>query len=309
MQPGLCLISAEEKPQPPFEMIRPALPLLAKLITMDDAEVITDAAWALSYISDDNNPSNNKIQAVIEHGVLPRLVQCLNHHLTSVQVPALRCIGNVVTGDDRQTSAVLACKPLPFLLGLMSHRKKGIKKEACWTISNITAGSGEQIQQVLEANMIPPLVCILREETFDIQKEAAWAISNATSGGTTSQIRFLVEHGAIPALCDLLPCADAKVTMVALEGIENILRNGKKEAAKTNQLNPYSDAVEECGGLDHLEALQRHDNEEIYDKAVKVIREYFESEEVDDGSSVPEVDVSKNQFGFGMVGAPTTFSF
>jgi hypothetical protein len=297
------------KPQPKFELIRDVLPLLAKLITMEDTEVITDATWALSYISDDNGPQNNKIQAVIDHGVLPRLVQCLNHHQTSVQVPALRCIGNIVTGDDKQTSAVLACNPLPFLLGLMSHRKKGIKKEACWTVSNITAGSGEQIQRVIEANLIPPLVCMMREETFDIQKEAAWAISNATSGGNTNQIRFLVQNGAIPALCNLLSCADPKITMVALEGIENILRSGKREASKASVLNPYCDAVEECGGLDQLEALQRHDNEDVYDKSVRVLREYFESEEVDNGATVPVVDFSKNQFGFGVSGAQTTFSF
>lgn len=119
------------KPQPKFEQICGVLPMLAKLVMMDDVEVITDAIWALSYISDDTGATNNKIQAVIDHGVLPRLVQCLNHHQTSVQVPALRCIGNIVTGDDKQTSAALACNPLPYILGLMSHRKKGIKKEAC----------------------------------------------------------------------------------------------------------------------------------------------------------------------------------
>jgi len=287
------------KPQPKFEQIANVLPMLAKLVMMDDVEVITDATWALSYISDDTGPTNNKIQAVIDHGVLPRLVQCLNHHQTSVQVPALRCIGNIVTGDDKQTSAALACNPLPFILGLMSHRKKGIKKEACWTISNITAGNGDQIQRVIDANLIPPLVTMLRDESFDIQKEAAWAISNATSGGSSTQIRFLAENGVIPALANLFSCTDPKIIMVALEGIENILRAGKREAAKSCTTNPYLDAVEECGGLDGLEGLQRHDNEEIYDRAVRVLREHFESEEAEEPSA-PVVDFSKNQFSFGL---------
>lgn len=299
------------KPQPKFEQIHQVLPILAKLIMMDDAEVITDATWALSYISDDTGPTNQKIQAVIDHGVLPRLVQFLNHHQTSVQVPALRCIGNIVTGDDKQTSAALACNPLPFILGLMSHRKKGIKKEACWTISNITAGNGEQIQRVIDANLIPPLVTLLREESFDIQKEAAWAISNATSGGNASQIRFLAENGVIPALCGLFSCSDPKIIMVALEGIENILRSGKKESAKSSTANPYTDAVEECGGLDSLEGLQRHDNEEIYDRSIRVLREHFESEEAEEPSSAPSVDFSKNQFSFGLANAAgsTGYSF
>lgn len=299
------------KPQPKFEQIHQVLPMLAKLIMMDDTEVITDATWALSYISDDTGPTNQKIQAVIDHGVLPRLVQFLNHHQTSVQVPALRCIGNIVTGDDKQTSAALACNPLPFILGLMSHRKKGIKKEACWTVSNITAGNGEQIQRVIDANLIPPLVTMLREESFDIQKEAAWAISNATSGGSATQIRFLAENGVIPALCGLFSCSDPKIVMVALEGVENVLRSGKKESAKSCGANPYTDAVEECGGLDSLEGLQRHDNEEIYDRSIRVLREHFESEEAEEPSSAPAVDFSKNQFSFGLgnTASSTGYSF
>lgn len=297
------------KPQPEFEQIKDIVPMVAQLVQMDDTEVLTDSCWALSYISDDNGPNNRKIQSVIDAGVSARLVQCLGHHTTSVQVPALRCVGNIVTGDDTQTQAVLACNPLPALVGLMSHRKRSIRKEACWTISNITAGNSDQIQLVLAANIIPPLVNMLRDSEFDIQKEAAWAISNATSGGNPEQIRFLVANGCIPALCDLFECQDAKMVMVALEGIENILKIGKKDAEMSG-LNKFAEIVEECGGLDDLEELQRHENEEIYKKCVKIIQEYFESEE-DGEDNMPGVDTNTNTFAFGApnVGANTTFSF
>jgi len=287
------------KPQPRFEQIEAIVPMVAQLVRMDDTEVLTDSCWALSYISDDNGPTNRKIQSVIEAGVCQRLVQCLSHHTTSVQVPALRCVGNIVTGDDLQTQAVLAADPLPALLGLMSHRKKSIRKEACWTISNVTAGNAEQIQLVLNANIIPPLVNLLRDSEFDIQKEAAWAISNATSGGTPAQISFLVQMNAIPALCDLFTCSNARVVMVALEGIENILNVGKLEGDKTTGVNRFAELVEECQGLDNLEELQRHQNEEIYNKCVKILRDFFDSEEEEVGDA-PVVDASSNQFQFGM---------
>ncbi|KAJ6309486.1 hypothetical protein OIU77_015282 [Salix suchowensis] len=58
------------KPQPSFDQVKPALPALARLIHSNDEEVLTDACWALSYLSDG---TNDKIQAVIEAGVCPRL--------------------------------------------------------------------------------------------------------------------------------------------------------------------------------------------------------------------------------------------
>ncbi|GKV18460.1 hypothetical protein SLEP1_g28837 [Rubroshorea leprosula] len=62
------------KPQPPFDQVKPAIPALARLIHSNDEEVLTDTCWALSYLSDG---TNDKIQAVIEAGVCPRLVELL----------------------------------------------------------------------------------------------------------------------------------------------------------------------------------------------------------------------------------------
>ncbi|KAG9157205.1 hypothetical protein Leryth_004881 [Lithospermum erythrorhizon] len=132
------------KPQPPFEQVKPALPAIAHLVHSNDEEVLTDACWALSYLSDG---TNDKIQAVIESGVCPRLVELLAHPSPSVLIPALRTVGNIVTGDDLQTQAIIDHQALPLLLNLLSGDfKKSIKKEACWTISNITAGNRNQIQ-------------------------------------------------------------------------------------------------------------------------------------------------------------------
>lgn len=54
--------------------VKPALPILRQLIYLNDEEVLTDACWALSYLSDG---PNEKIQAVIEAGVCQRLMELL----------------------------------------------------------------------------------------------------------------------------------------------------------------------------------------------------------------------------------------
>jgi hypothetical protein len=294
------------KPQPEFSYVADALPVLSRVIQSKDPEVLTDACWALSYLSDDPNedgPHNQKIQKVIDAHVPTRLIQLLLNKNTNVQIPALRTVGNIVTGDDMQTQVVINGGALPSLSALLNSPVRGIKKEACWTISNITAGNADQIQRVIDARIMPYLVNILEVSEFDIKKEAAWAISNATTGGNPQQKRYLADVGVIPGLCSLFEVDDVKIVMIALEGVENILRVGKADAEQKGTVNQYADIVEECGGLDKLEDLQHGDNRQIYDKSVSIIREFFGEEDPVAPGMVPVT----TQSGMLAFGAPAAF--
>ncbi|KHG14170.1 Importin subunit alpha-1 -like protein [Gossypium arboreum] len=236
---ALMPLLAQGKPQPPFDQVRPALPALERLIHSNDEEVLTDACWALSYLSDG---TNDKIQAVIEAGVCPRLVELLLNPSPSVLIPALR-----------------------------------------------TA--------VINAGIIGPLVSLLQNAEFDIKKEAAWAISNATSGGTHEQIKYLVSQGCIKPLCDLLACPDPRIITVCLEGLENILKVGEAEkAVGAGEFNYCAQLIEDAEGLEKIENLQSHDNNEIYEKAVKILETYWLEE---DEETLPPGDGTQQSFYFG----------
>jgi len=63
-----------KNPAPDFAKVAPCLPVLANLLNHTDFDVLADACWALSYLSDG---PNDKIQAVIDAGVCKRLVDLL----------------------------------------------------------------------------------------------------------------------------------------------------------------------------------------------------------------------------------------
>jgi importin subunit alpha-6/7 len=263
-----------KNPPPDWAHLHACLPSLAKLVYSLDEEILIDSCWAISYLSDG---PNEKIQAVIESGVPRRLVELLMHPSPPVQTPALRSVGNIVTGDDMQTQVMINCGVLPALVNLLSSPKDGIRKEACWTISNITAGNTEQIQAVIDSGIIPPLIHLLNQSDFKTKKEACWAISNATSGGLAKpeQIRYLVEQGCIRPLCDLLSSMDNKIIQVALDALENILKVGQMDRARNPpHQNDYAFLIEDCGGMEKIHNAQQNANQEIYKKAYDIIDQY-----------------------------------
>ena len=149
-----------------------------------------------------------------------------------------------------------------------------------------------------------------------VANEALWAISNATACGDEEIISYLVDQGIIKGLCqyfenkfygqDYNERMDKLIT-VTLECIENILFVDNKIEKK------YATEFEEFGGTRFLEYLQSDDNisELVYDKAVNLIKVYFDGQSEDDifganngNNNANDVDLScgnnGSQFAFGL---------
>ncbi|XP_067621295.1 importin subunit alpha [Eurosta solidaginis] len=271
-----------KNPSPPFDEIKRLLPVLSQLLLGADVQVLADACWALSYVTDDEN---QKIQAVVDTGAVTRLVSLLGSDEPSIIVPALRSVGNIVTGTDLQTDAVIAAGGLPRLGVLLQHQKNNIVKEAAWTVSNITAGNQKQIQAVIDAGIFTQIRQVLEKGDFKSQKEAAWAVTNTTTSGTPEQIIDLIEkYQILKPFCDLLDAKDPRTIKVVLSGITNLFVLAEKLGGTENLCL----MVEEMGGLDKLEKLQEHENEEIYKKAFALVDTYFSNGDEAEAELAPQ---------------------
>ncbi|KTG00210.1 hypothetical protein cypCar_00021872 [Cyprinus carpio] len=146
-------------------------------------------------------------------------------------------------------------------------------------------------------SLVPMIVLLLvggRWNTgdFGTQKEAAWAISNLTISGRKEQVAYLIQQQVIPPFCNLLTVKDAQVVQVVLDGLSNILKMADDEAETISNL------IEECGGLEKIEQLQNHENEDIYKLAYEIIDQFFSSDDIDEDSNLVPEAIQGGTYGF-----------
>ena len=238
------------KPSPPFDdRVQLAMTALARIVldatgnapgaawacSGGDQELLVDALWGLSYMTSGEDARLEFFRGLSEPagaapGVIPAIVNLLQSPSKNVHLPALRTVGNLVTGSAADTDAVLEAGFLPIAPSLLQMRRV-VQKETCWALSNITAGVAAQKDAVISCDwFVPGMYEALNSTHGDVAKEAAWAVSNlfdSCPGDIATKVMDANGHNLLlVALLRALRTSNANgAGGVAMEGLTALLNS------------------------------------------------------------------------------------
>ncbi|KAF3812554.1 hypothetical protein GH733_019356 [Mirounga leonina] len=264
-QAALGKLLSKEKQPPVDNIIRAGLiPKFVSFLGRTDCSPIQfESAWALTNIA---SGTSEQTKAVVDGGAIPAFISLLASSHAHISEQAVWALGNIADAVEQI---------LLTLAGLLHHDDPEVLADTCWAISYLTDGPNERIEMVVKTGVVPQLVKLLGATELPIVTPVLRAIGNIVTGTD--------EQNSEP-LMNLLTAKDTKIILVILDAISNIFQ----PAEKLGETEKLSIMIEECGGLDKIEALQNHENESVWKASLNLIEKCFSVEEEEDQNVVPE---------------------
>ena len=266
------------KPSPPFDIVKKCINMIARAMINypNDNEFLTNACFTLYYMTEHYKDT---IKELIQIEIIPKIIQNLDIEVSQIQINCLRIVGNIASGNANQTQKLLDWNLLNYLKKTIFNQVKQIRKESAWIISNIAAGTQKQIETLISEDFLPILDKSIKEDDNEIKKECIWAVCNLTSVENPEYLKRILDQGILDIICDCLKMDDAKYLAVCLEAFGNLLSFGQKTCP--NGPNPIVNQIEKMGMFDILEKLQYHPVEVVYEKTLKILETYFDTQNVE----------------------------
>ena len=105
---------------------------MEKAKSSEPATQLAAVQAARKLLSSDRNPP---IDALINSGILPVLVGCLNaSDNPSLQFEAAWALTNIASGTSQQTQAVVEANAVPLFLNLLASPHQNVCEQAVWAL-------------------------------------------------------------------------------------------------------------------------------------------------------------------------------
>jgi len=295
-----------------------ALPCLLNLLqTSHKKSIKKEACWTISNIT---AGTKDQIQAVIDNHILPPLVQLLSTAEFDIKKESAWAISNATSGGTADQIKYLVhagcVRPLCDLLTCADVRIVTVALEGLENILKVPSPGARPRRRGASA---PRGGCRARRASAASARRAR-GFRRPPSRRRLPQGRLNHGCSAAQALLSkgltLVPCGPAGALectqhaqlatwlpsklLCPLRGTRHVVRaaraqvgEAEKELAGAGGTNPYAQLVDEAEGLDKIEELQNHTNEDIYDKAVNILETFFDVEDGEVENLAPQVDANQ----------------
>ncbi|KAG8225143.1 hypothetical protein J437_LFUL006167 [Ladona fulva] len=204
------------------------LELLVANANSDIPDVQLNAVQAArKLLSSDRNPP---IDALINSGILPILVACLERHDNpALQFEAAWALTNIASGTSAQTKAVVTAGAVPLFLQLLHSQHHNVCEQAVWALGNII-GDGPALRDfVINLGVVPPLLSFIKPDIpISFLRNVTWVIVNLCrnkepppSPNTIKQI--------LPALTALIHHTDINILVDTVWALSYLTDGGNEQ--------------------------------------------------------------------------------
>ena len=273
------------RPKPNFEHVSIAIPYLSKIFNntptptskSTGGEIFASTCWTLFYLSEGSD--EKVLDALDRCDIFARLFSIIagagagavDHHNPQLILVSLQILSNFALGDGSYVEKLWIDNRIECISQVLNSSKKDVVVEALFLLSNVVDCEGDdQVDKMISSpTLMSILMNFLQSGHQDVRLECLWIIGNIASSGTEKQLQKLVQLGVVPLLCQNLEFYNTKTVLMLLDTIDEILLVGERLG------EDYRLILDEHGGVDMIESLQTHLNDDVYRRSVEIIESHF----------------------------------
>lgn len=198
-----------------------------------------------------------------------------------VFISSLNIIGNIISCNNQGYTELLYKYSLMQALttSWQNYQHQSIyDREFCWVYSNLVASNNIKIVKEIIYNefIFGKIIDCLRNQNPYDYKEAVHVIKNMIMGYGLEITEILIREKQI--FQELIPFLDLnrninhQVILIVLKTLDTIFRNERIQDS-----NQFYLMFERIGGIDEVETLQSHKNNDVYEMCSDLLKDFGEA--------------------------------
>lgn len=157
----------------------------------------------------------DRIDKMVNYGFIPFLIRLISWQLITVQLPALNLIKNISQSYDEHLYDLLNGNLLvPLKEILRPSEPKTVRHATLEILLNISGGHRTDVIAIISAGFLPIVLDIMLNGDNTSQLLSACIVNNFTNRGGVEEIKFMIDSGALDALCKILSIRNNNIIIV-----------------------------------------------------------------------------------------------